>query len=152
MANGTVRRFPKRNEDNSIEGDRLIKDVDGTLKKVSELIFTAESPAIPSNFTEEINSLISSGQIEIPETEAANSHIVDISGQLEAAKYTYDFVDKDGSAVKCGDICRVFFNGINVSQDVDISGDRLSFTFINLYGDAVFGKDETRLVIDFVEE
>ena len=41
---------------------------------------------------------------------------------------------------------------MNVTEDVDISEDRLSFTFINLYGDAVFGSDNTRLVIDFIGE
>ena len=152
MATGTVYRFPRRKDDNSIEGERLIKDKDGSLKKVSELVFTAESPTLPVNFTEEINNLISNGDIEIPQQAVANSHIVDISDQLEAEKYTYNFVDNNGESVKTSDIFRIFFNGMNVSEDVDISADRFSFTFIDAYDESIFGTPETRLVVDFIEE
>ena len=150
MANGRAYRFPKRNEDDSIEVQRLIKDKDGALKKVSELIFTADTPSIPINFTEEINNLISSGQIVIP-SDNTNKHIVDISDQLESDKYTYHFISKSGTPVKCGDIYRIFFNGINVSKDVDLSADNMSFTFMDEYEGYVFGLPNTRIVIDFEE-
>ena len=62
-----------------------------------------------------------------------NKHIVDISDQLESDKYTYNFIGKSGAPVKCGDIYRIFFNGINVSEDVDLSADNMSFTFMDEY-------------------
>jgi hypothetical protein len=152
MASGNIYRIPKRNADNTVSGSRLIKSSDGTFEEVSEVIFTSDSPSIPDSFTDEINNLIDSGKIEIPNSEVRNSHIVDISDQLESGKYTYNFINSDGDLVKCSDIFRVFFNGLNVSQDIDLSADRLSFTFIDAYQAAEFGIEDSRLVIDFVEE
>lgn len=151
MATSSVYRFPKTKEDGSIEEERIIIDKDGSLKKVSEIIFTADSPTISESFTDEINSLILSGQIIIPTQEQAGAHIVDITDQLEEGKYTYSFVSKSGQSVKCGDIFRIFYNGLNVSEDVDVSEDRLSFTFSDLYSSKEFGLPNTRLVIDFIQ-
>ena len=93
MATGAVYRFAKRKNDNTIEGERLIIDSDGSLTKVNETIFTSESPVIPQNFTDEINALIQSGDIVIPEQDSLSMHIVDITDQLQAGKYTYNIVD-----------------------------------------------------------
>lgn len=151
MATGAVYRFAKRKNDNTIEGERLIIDSDGSLTKVNETVFTSESPVIPQNFTDEINALIQSGDIVIPEQDSLSMHIVDITDQLQAGKYTYNIVDANGGPLSCGAVFRVFFNGLNVSEDIDISEDRKSFTFIEAYSEEIFGYSESRLVIDFIE-
>ena len=150
MAIGSIYRFPKRLDDGTIKVKRKIKGNDGGLEDIDEIIFSANEPTLGSGFTAEINSLIESGEIKIPGADIVNSYIVDISSQLEAGKYTYNFEDDNGEPAECDKIYRIFFNGLNVSEDVDISEDRLSFTFIDLYGDAVFGLPESRLVIDFI--
>lgn len=152
MATSSISRIPKRKDDGSIETERLIRDSDGSLRKVSEIIFTSESPTLSVNFTDEINQLIASGQIVIPNSAQAGAHIVDISDQLASGKKSYNFVNSTGDGVECGDIYRVFFNGLNVSEDVEISGDRLAFTFIDEYDNDDFSHPNTRLVIDFLEK
>lgn len=151
MATGTVYRFAKKKENNTIEGEKLVVDTDGSLTRVNEIIFTSESPAIPQGFTDEINALIQSGDIVIPQQDSLSMHVVDITDQLQAGKYTYNIVDANGSPLSCGAIFRVFFNGLNVSEDIDISEDRKSFTFFEAYSEEVFGYSESRLVIDFIE-
>ena len=154
MATGNIYRFPKRQADGSIRADISIKDENGNIQRVSELILESETPSISFELTEEINRLIENGDIIIPQTSASigNMHIVDISSQLEAGKYAYNFVDKNNNPVKTSDIYRIFFNGVNVSSDIDISEDKLSFTFIDAYEAVDFGLPESRLVIDFIEE
>jgi len=110
MATGTIHRFPEKSDDGSIEGRRRVKDSDGKIEEITEIIFSSDSPTITANFTDEINNLIVSGEIEIPGADVVNSHIVDISDQLEEAKYEYNFVDKDGAPVECGKIFSIFFN------------------------------------------
>lgn len=152
MATSSIYRLPKTKEDGTIQEEKIIIDKDGSIKKVNEIIFTADSPVISTNFTDEINALIQSGQIEIPTSDQINSHIVDISSQLAPEKFSYNFTNSSGENIKCSDVYRIFFNGLNVSQDVDISADRMSFTFCDLYSGEDFGYPETRLVIDFIQE
>lgn len=152
MATGSIHRFPRRKQDGSIEAERSIKDENGNIQKVSEVIFTADSPTIPVDFTDEINRLIQNGDINIPVASSLNMHIVDITDQLEDDKYTYNFVNKNNQSIATGDIYRIFLNGVNVSEDLTISEDRKSFTFIDLYDGKTFGFPETRLVIDFIEK
>jgi|TARA_Y100000287_G_C14221721_1_gene356717 hypothetical protein len=150
MAIGSIYRFPKKTEDGTIKVKRKIKTDDGGLEDIDEIIFSADSPTLGSNFTDEINSLIESGEIKIPGADIVNSYIIDISHQLQEGKYTYNFVNDNSDPVECDKIYRIFFNGLNVSEDVTLSEDRMSFTFIDLYGDAIFGMPESRLVIDFI--
>ena len=152
MATGAVYRFAKRKEDDTIEGERFVVDKDGSLTRIKETIFTTTSPVIPDGFTDEINALIQSGEIVIPEQASVSMHVVDITDQLQAGRYTYDIVHANGESISCGPIFRVFFNGLNVSEDIDISEDRKSFTFFDVYDGQMFGYSESRLVIDFVEE
>jgi hypothetical protein len=151
MASGFVYRFAKTQEDGSIKGERIIHNSDGSLTTISEIVFDADSSIFPSEFTDEINRLIDEGVIDVPSDLLTTSHIVDISDELEEGRYTYNFVDKDGGEKEASDIYRIFLNGLNVSEDIDISEDRLSFTFIEEYEPEVFGYEDSRLVIDFVE-
>tara|TARA_A200000159_G_scaffold162112_1_gene185330 strand:- start:1905 stop:2372 length:468 start_codon:yes stop_codon:yes gene_type:complete len=151
MATGPIYRFAKRNEDGTIEQKRLVVEPDGSRTVVSESIFTSENPILNQSFTDEINRLIQAGEIVIPSQEVSSHHVVDITDQLESEKYTYNIVSKGGIPLRGSDILRVFLDGVNVSQDVAISDDRFSFTFIDLYPGNLFGTANTRLVIDFIE-
>ena len=152
MATGPIHRFAKRKGDGSIEQKRVVIEADGSRAVIDEVVFTSDSPIINANFTDEINNLIQSGQIIIPSSDSLSHHIADITDQLESGKYTYNIVSREGAPLRTGDIFRVFLDGVNVSQDVVLSDDRTTFTFIDLYPANVFGAQNTRLVIDFIEQ
>ena len=152
MAQGRIHRFARRKDDGSIQGSKAVIEEDGSISTVDEIIFTSESPVITPNFTDEINNLIQSGQINIPQAESSTHHIVDISDQLESGKYIYLFKNKAGDQIKASDIYRIFLDGVNVSEDTELSEDRYSFVFSELYPEDHFGLSNTRLVVDFMEE
>ena len=83
MATGTIHRFPKKDEDGSIEGARLVKDSDGKIEEITEIIFSSDSPTITANFTEEINNLIANGDIDTSGegTISADEYIAFINGK-----------------------------------------------------------------------
>lgn len=151
MATGPIHRFAKRKEDGSIEQKRIVIELDGSRVTVDETVFASDGPVINESFTEEINRLIESGQIIIPSTGASTHHVVDITEQLESGRYTYNIISNEDTPLMTSDIFRVFLDGVNVSQDVTISEDRFSFSFIDLYPETFFGTNNTRLVIDFIE-
>ena len=149
MASGTITRLPRARADGTIERETLFVNAEGQINKMTEIIFSAEEPALSEAFGDEILALIGSGDISISPSE---QHIVNISDQLEAGKYTYVFTDKDGNSKKSSAIYRIFFNGINITDDVDIAEDYLSFTFIDDYDSDIFGYSNTKLIIDFTED
>ena len=149
MASGQAFKLPKAKPDGTIERETLFVNAEGQVDRMTEIIFSAEEPALSESFGDEILALVESGEISVS---LSDQHIVNISDQLEAGKYTYIFVDKDGNSKKASAVYRIFLNGINVTDDVDIAEDYLSFTFIDDYNSDDFGYPHTKLIIDFTED
>lgn len=148
MASGQAFRLPRENPDGTIERDTLFVNADGQVGRMTEIVLSAESPTLSEAFSDEIVQLIADGEISLS---LPNQHIVNISDQLSPGQYTYLFADKAGLPKKSSSIYRVFFNGINVTDDVDVSADYMSFTFIEDYASDAFGYPDTKIIIDFTE-
>jgi hypothetical protein len=149
MASGPATKFPTTSSDGTISVERTVKDEDGNLVKINQIIFDEDSPTVSSEFAQEIVDLINSGEVSAPV--ASNQYLVNISDQVEFGKYIYQVVDKTGAAKVSSDIFRVFFNGLNVTIDVTLSEDGKSFEFSEDYDPSDFN-DSDFLVIDYVEE
>jgi hypothetical protein len=148
VAGGIAVKFPKVQPDGSIERETFFKNAEGKLERMTETIFSAETPVFSETFSDKITELINDGTISFPT--AANAHLVEISDQLEEGKFTYDVVDADGDPRTPGDIFRVFLNGICVSKDCSVSGS--TFTFNSGYSAEDFGYPDQILIIDYIEE
>jgi len=148
MAGGIAVKFPKVQPDGSIEREIFFKNTEGKLERMTETVFSAETPVFSEAFSDKIEELINDGIINIPTV--ANAHLVEISDQLEEGKFTYNIVDDSGGSKTPGDIFRVFFNGLCVSKDCSVSGS--TFTFNSGYSAEDFGYPDQILIIDYIEE
>ena len=148
MASGPATRIARRLGDGTIKKEGLVKNADGSISKIDQIIIDSSDPVVPQDFAQEIINLINNGDVTFPS--GPNQYIVNISDQLEVGKYNYSFVDNDGNQKISSDIYRIFYNGINVTRDVNLSNDKKTFTFSNLYDPNQFD-DTSVLIIDFTE-
>ena len=152
MASGPAFKITKRKTDGTLEKEILVKNLDGSISRVTQTVFEAGGPAVPATFSEEITRLIDIGEIELPAAGISNSYIVEITDQLTAGKYTYNIVDSSGASKKASSVFRVFLDGMNVTPDVTLAANGLTFTFMAEYPTESFGYPESKLVIDFIED
>ena len=144
MASGTAFKIPTK-VGNQITQEYKYKDESGT-------VITAEKVILDTDGTgtelvgQEIINLLSSGQLTLPGATSVSINFKreSLTDQMEAAKYTYAL-----SSVATSGQFMAYLNGLNVTEDVVLAADGLSFTFDSEYPSDIF--EDSTLFVDYIE-
>ena len=145
MASGPAFKIPKIVE-GQIRVEYRYKDEHGALTSGEKVIIDAEDVNWAKFVGQEVMNLLNTGELEFPEAASVSVNLrrESLTDQMESDKYTYSL----SSQAKFGKFM-AYLNGQNVTEDVELSADGLSFTFDPEYpGDIFVG---SKLFVDYIE-
>ena len=145
MAQGVAFKIPTKVGD-QITQEYKYKDENGAVITAEKVILDTEEVDWAELVGQEIINLLNSGQLVLPDATSVTVNLrrESLTDQLANDKYTYSL----NSPAKAGKFM-VYLNGLNTTEDVELSSDGESFTFSSEYPSDVF--EDSTLFVDYIE-
>jgi len=145
MAQGVAFKIPTKVGD-QITQEYKYKDESGAVITAEKVILDTAEVDWAGVVGQEIINLLASGELTLPNTASVTISLKreSLTGQMEASKYTYAL-----SSVASSGQFMAYLNGLNVTEDVVLAADGLSFTFDSEYPSDIF--EDSTLFVDYIE-